>query len=359
LCIQALSRDLGIKDEELVNIATLPAEDHPPPLDFDEPPKTAEEIPLQRHGALLLLAARSAANVLWPGAGTARVPIYPDLAVIFSNFIGNGAAEEQPQALHDALLTITAMSLHDQVEQPTDEKQYSDLVLSVTTCSSRQIYNSLRKIPATIARSHPDEVTRFKLIRRILEKEELVYARETAIGWLKDEILTAPEPNTSFHDPHYFSVLFPIIFNVAELESLVDPSSNVVVPFLRFTQTVAPYTHAALSLYYILLSSTQLRDKLELDKTQHAFQTKFLPRLKSTYRAFEDDLPQNGGDGQIEAAIGEDMCRSGMARSVGLLSHVIEQVEEKLAELYAHDEAGISGQADLDKVEKVKAATAV
>lgn len=355
-----MSRDLGIKDEDLVKIATLPAEDLPPPLDFDELPKTADEIPLQRHGALLLLAARSAANVLWPGAATARVPVYPDLAVIFSNFIGGGAAEEQPQALHDALLTITTMSLNGQVEKPTDEKQYADFVLSVTTCSSRQIYNSLRKIPSTIARSHPDEIARFKLIRRILEQEELVYARETAIGWLKDEILAAKESSTIFHDPHYFSILFPIIFNEAELESLVDPSSNAVVPFLRFTQTVAPYTHAALSLYYILLSSAQLRDKLKLGKTQHAFQTKFLPRLKSTHRAFEDDLPQNGGDGQIEAAIGEDMCHAGMARSVGLLSHVIEQVEEKLAELYAHDEAGeASGQADLAEIEKIKAATAV
>jgi hypothetical protein len=345
-----------------VQIATLPAEDHPPPLDFDELPKTADKIPLQRHGALLLLAARSAANVLWPGAATARVTVYPDLAVIFSNFIGNEDAQEQPQALHDALLTITAMSLHDQVENPADEKQYVDLVLSATTCSSRQVYNSLRKIPSTIARAHPDELARFKLLRRILETDELVYARETAIGWLKDEILAAAEPKTTiFHDPGYFRVLFPIIFNVAKLESLAAASSsNAVVPFLRFTQTVAPYTHAALSLYYILLSSPQLRDKLELSKTQHAFQTKFLPQLKSTYRAFEGDLLQNGGEGQIEAAIGEEMCHSGMARSVGVLSHVIEQVEEKLAELFGHDEAGdTSSPEDLAKVEKIKAATTV
>lgn len=355
--MQALSRDLGIKDQDLAQIATLPAEDHSPPLDFDELPKTADEIPLQRHGALLLLAARSAANVLWPGAPTARVPVYPDLAVIFSNFIGNEAAEEQPQVLHDALLTITVMSSHDQVEKPTDEKQYAAFILSMTTCSSRQVYNSLRKISIPIARAHPDETTRFRLIRRILETEELVYARETAIGWLKEEILAA-EPSAIFHDPDYFRVLFPIIFNVSELESLVDPS-NLVSSFLRFTQTISPYTHAALSLYYILLSSAQLRDKLELSKTQHAFQTKFLPRLKSTYRAFEDDLLQNGGDGQIEAAIGEDMCHSGMARSVGLLSHVIEQVEEKLAELYAHDEAGDISPEDVARVEKIKAATAV
>ncbi|CRG83657.1 hypothetical protein PISL3812_01012 [Talaromyces islandicus] len=360
--ICALSRDLGIKDQDLVQIATLPAEDHLPPLDFDDLPKTADEIPLQRHGALLLLAARSAANVLWPGAATARVPVYPDLAVIFSNFIGNEDAPEQPQVLHDALLTITTMSLHNQVEKPADEKQYADFVLSVTTCSSRQVYNSLRKIPSTIARAYPDDIARFKLLRRVLETKELVYARETAIGWLKDEILAAAEPSaTIFHDPDYFRVLFPIIFNVAELESLAAASSsNAVVPFLQFTQTVAPYTHAALSLYYILLSSAQLRDKLELAKTQHAFQTKFLPQLKSTYRAFEGDLLQNGGDGQIEAAIGEEMCHSGMARSVGVLSHVIDQVEEKLAELYAHDEAGdTSSPEDLAKIEKIKAATTV
>lgn len=325
-----MSRDLEIKDDDLVQLAKLPAKDHPPPLDFDKLPKTAEEIPLQRHGALLLLAARSAANVLWPGAATARVAVYPDLAVIFSNFVGDKTAEEQPQALHDALLTITAMSLQGEIENPADEKQYADLVLSATTSSSRQIYNSLRKVPATIARSHPDELTRFGLIRRVLEQEDLVYARETAIGWLKDEILATE--SSVFHNPENFRTLFPIMFNEAELGSLVE-SSDLVDPFLRFTQTVAPYTHAAVSLYYILLSSPQLRDQLEVGKTQNEFQTKFLPRLKSTQRVFESDLTANGGDGQIEAAIGEDMCRAGMARSVGLLGHIVEQVEEKLDEI--------------------------
>ncbi|KAH8696725.1 YAP-binding/ALF4/Glomulin [Talaromyces proteolyticus] len=363
--ICALSRDLGIKDEYLLQIVTSPVETRPPPLDFDELPKTADEIPLERHGALLMLAARSSASILFSGSQPVHIPVYPDLAVIFANFVGVGTPNEQPQALHDALLTITTISSHDKVGEPIDEKQYTDLSLAVTTCSSRQIFNSLRRIPSTIARSHPSDTARFKLIRKIFENEDLLYARETAVGWLKDEILAPTadisSQNTVFLNPHYFSVLFPIIFNPAEFDSM-DIATDIVAAFLRFSQALAPYTHAALSLYYILLSSTQLRNKLELSHGYPFFKTEFLPRLKSTCQLLEEDLSANGGDGKIEAAIGEDMCHIGLARSVGLLSHIIAQVEEKLGDLIAHDEETIgSGRNtfDISKVEAIRFATAV
>lgn len=302
---------------------------------------------MERHGCLLLLAARFSATVLFSQQDNIRIPIYPDLAVIFTNFIGvpstsDGAGLEQPQALQDALLALTVISIREKIEEPVNDRQYEDFVLALTACSSRQSYNSLRRIPSTVVRSHPSPNARFNLIRKVLEDENLLYARESAIGWQKDEILATTaanaEPNI-FVDPRCFSALFPLLFNPAELSALdVSSSGNIVVSWLRFSQILASPIHAALSLYYILLSSSKLRDRLQLRKSYRSFRTNFLAPLKAVCHAFEEDLTANGGDGKIEAAVGEDACQVGMARSVGLLQHIIEQIEERVADVFDDDD---------------------
>jgi hypothetical protein len=324
-----------------LDIVLTPAESHPPPLDFEEAPKTAGEIPLERHGALLLLAARSSAAILFEGAETARISVYPDIGVILSNFVGSGtadeAADEQAQALHDALLALTIISSQKEVEKPADDKQFTALVLALTRCSCRQTYNGLRNIPAAIVHSNPSQIARFRLIQDILQKEELLYARESAIGWLKDEILTVaktPDDHDNiFVDPQHFSEISMSLYNASAFESL-DISAGIVVSWIQFSQSLAPYLHAALSLYYVIVSSPRLREQLKIDNERISFRKNFLEPLKSFCHTFEEDLVQNGGDGRIEGVVGEEMCQVGMAQSVGLLFHIIEQVDEKLNDLF-------------------------
>ncbi|KAF3400510.1 hypothetical protein DPV78_006036 [Talaromyces pinophilus] len=339
--ICALSRDIGIKDDDLLAIVLTPAESHLPPLDFEEAPKSAEEIPLERHGALLLLAARSSAATLFEGAETARIPIYPNIEVILSNFVGAGvtdeAAEEQAQALHDALLALTIISSQKGVETPSDDQQFKALVLALTRCSRRQTYNGLRNIPAVILHSNPSLESRFSLVQDIIQKDELLYARESAIGWLKNEILAAArthdEHDNIFIDPQHFSKISTSLYNTSMFQSL-DMSAGIVISWIQFSQSLAPYLHAALNLYYAIISSPQLRGQLKIENEYTSFRKNFLEPLKSTCHAFEGDLVHNGGDGRIESVVGEDMCQVGMAQSVGLLFHIIEQVDEKLNDLF-------------------------
>lgn len=341
--ICALSRDIGIKDQDLLNIVLTPAESHPPPLDFEDAPKSAEEIPLERHGALLLLAARSSAATLFEGAETARIPIYPNMEVIFSNFVGAGgadeAADEQVQALHDALLALTIISSQKEVETPADDQQSKALVLALTRCSCRQIYNGLRNIPAVIVHSNPSQESRFNLIHDIIQKDELLYARESAIGWLKNEILAAAkthdEHDNIFIDRQHFSKISKSLYNTSTFQSL-DMSTGIVISWVQFSQSLAPYLHAALNLYYVIISSPQLCKQLKIENEYASFRKNFLEPLNSICHAFEEDLVQNGGDGHIEAVVGEDMCQAGMTQSVGMLFHIIEQVDEKLNDLFGH-----------------------
>jgi hypothetical protein len=279
---------------------------------------------------------------------------------------------EQPQVLLDALLALTVVSVEKLPQISPEDKEYEDFVLTLTACTSRQIYNTIRRLPAVVVHSHSSSISRFKLIRRALEKENLLFARDSSIGWLKDEILSAadmkggaegktnvPSPDPKiFTNPHYFSVLFPLLFNSGEL--FLDATPGLVASWLRFSQSLAPSIHAALSLYYVLISSPRLRQLLELEKTYPYFWNRFLIPLKSLCLAFESDLSMNGGDGRIEAAIGEELCEIGMARSVGVITLLIEQVEETLSDVFDLEEAALKEPSadDIAKVAEIREKTA-
>ncbi|GLA15902.1 hypothetical protein AnigIFM62618_002459 [Aspergillus niger] len=346
--ITALSRDFGLNDKKLLEIALQAPKDQPLPLDFEEPPRKADEIPLERHGSLLLLAARAATAELFSSGQVSPIVIFPDLARIFQNFVGgynspDEVAFGQPQVLLDSLLTLTVFSMQKPSDTTPHEKDFVDFVLTLTACTARQNYSSVRRIPGTIIQTHPSQVTQFKVIRTVLEDDRFQSVKDSAIGWLKTGILeaansskagTSAEPSV-YLDPHYFSVVFPSLFNSSDL--FMNVSSDLVASFIKFSQTLSPSIHAALSLYYTIVSSPHLRKQLQLEKTYVYFRNRFLEPLKSLCHAFEADLAQNGGDGKIEAAVGESLSQVGMARSVGLISYMLEQVEDAVGEAFVDE----------------------
>ncbi|KAB8239238.1 uncharacterized protein BDW43DRAFT_75758 [Aspergillus alliaceus] len=368
--ITALSRDFGLDDKQLLTVVSQPPDQHPQPLDFDEPPKKVEEIPLERHGALLLLAARAAMAELFSSGQVTPIAVFPNLAQIFDNFVGGHNTPDeiafgQPQALLDSLLTLTVFSMQKSIGEPSNETEFRRFILSLTACTTRQTYNSIRRIPGTIVHSHPSHIVRFKTIRQFLEDDRYQLVKDSAIGWLKDEILEASKNSSSspessiFCNPHYFSVLFPLLFNSSEL--LLNVSSDIVASWIKFSQTFTPSIHAALSLYYILISSSTLRTQLQLEKTYIYFRNRFLEPLKSLLHAFERDLTRNGGEGKIESAVGENMCQVGMARSVSLVSHALEQVEDAMGDVFvvADDELQEPSTDDIARVDKIRKETAL
>lgn len=289
--------------------------------------------------------------------------VFPDLARLFANFVGgfqtpDEVAFGQPQPLLDSLLTLTVFSMEKSIGEPSSDTEFSSFVLELTACTARQNYSTVRRIPSAIVHSHPSEVTRFKLIRRVLEDDSLQTAKDSAIGWLKDGILATSNPGSIFHNPHYFSVLFPLLFNSTHL--FLDVSSGIVASWVKFSQTLAPSIHAALSLYYILVSSAQLRHQLQLEKTYLFFRNRFFEPLRSLCHAFEADQKDHGGAGRIEAAVGRDMCEIGMARSVGLVSHTLEQVEEVVDDVFVLSDKELQepNADDIARVEAVRKETA-
>ncbi|KAJ5356782.1 YAP-binding/Alf4/Glomulin [Penicillium concentricum] len=351
--ILALSRDVGIDNEELLSIISRPSKDQTAQLDFDEPPTSPDQIPLERHGSLLLLAARAAGATLFASGQPLRpVPVFPELAQIFHNFVGGHSnldevAFGQPHALLDSLLALTVYALQQPIKTPSSDTEFKDFVVILTACTARQSHGIVRQIPAAIVQSHPSPETRFKLIHKILEDEHLASARDSAIAWLKDELLRPTQSSdTVFQDPLYFWALFPALFKPVTAAS---SASDLVASWSRLTQTQGPQLHSALNLYYLLLSSPSLRDQLHLERTVKFFRAHVLNPLRQVFRSFEDDLTAKGGEGIIEAAVGEEMCQIGNARSVGLIGLTLDQIEETANDAFGPDEEDLGEYSEAEE----------
>lgn len=270
--------------------------------------------------------------------------------MIFKNFVGETTnfdeiAFGQPHALLDSLLAVTVYALQQPINPPSSESEFKDFVVTLTACTARQSHGIVRQIPATVFRSHPSRETRFKLIYTILEDEHLASARDSAIAWLKEELLASS--STLFQDPHYFWALFPTLFSPVKAAS----SSDLVVNWTRLTQTQGPPLHSALNLYYLLLSSTSLRSQLQLEKTVKFFRAHVLNPLRQIFHSFEGDLTAKGGEGVIEAAVGEEMCQIGNARSVGLIGLTLDQIEETIGDAFGSDDADLGEHSKADEAQ--------
>lgn len=253
------------------------------------------------------------------------------------------------------MLALTVHTLQQPINSPSSKTEFKDFVLRLTASTARQSHEIVRQIPTAIIRSQSSSETPFKLIYSILEDENLALARDSAIAWLKDELLrsSGPSPSTLFQDPHYFWALFPALFNPVSAAR----SSDLVASWICLNQTRGPPLHSALNLYYLLLSSPSLRSQLQLGKTVKFFRGDVLNHLRDIFHKFEADLTTKGGEGVIEAAVGEEVCQIGNARSAALIGLTLDGIEHLINELFGSDDADLetysgTDEAQVDKIRK-------
>ncbi|KAJ5690608.1 hypothetical protein N7462_005000 [Penicillium macrosclerotiorum] len=295
---------------------------------------------------------RAAGTTLFASANSMpSLSVFPDLAQIFSNFLGeptnlDETTSGQPQVLLDALQALAVFAMQGPIKPPASEIEFKDFVVTLTACTARQTHAIARQIPEAVVRSHPDPKTRFKIIRTILEQDQLLPVRDSAISWLREELLGVDSCNTVFHDPLWFWSIFPMLLPPIDVDF---ETKHLVQSWVRFTQTRGPSLHSTLNLYYLLLSSNKLRDSLQLEKTAKYFRSQVLSPLRELFRAIEGDLTSKGGDGLIEAAVGEEMCQAGIARSVGLIGLTLDQIEEVSDEHFGTDETDLQVYSDQDE----------
>lgn len=349
----------------MIDVISQPSESQLPPLDFEDIPTSPEDIPLERHGCLLLLAARYATTILFEsGRPVVETSVFPDLANIFSNYLGQPKLPEggiigEPDVLIDSLLTLVVLSIERPVETPESDEQFENFVLSLVACSRTprlKKYNRIDRLAWTVFHSNPSPLSRFRLVRKVLEDQgDLGFAKESAIGWIKEEILSATKPidddkpseaskeENVFIDVKYFASLFPLIYDATNLplekeSSPSSPLSPLTLLFLEFTQNLAPYHLAALNLYYLLTQSRDLRNRLEIAELDPYFGNHYKSQVLHQLFLFIDDKPSRGGEGIIEKELGEETTRAGM-HLIEIASHTMGLLDDSVADMLIEAES--------------------
>lgn len=342
--VVALTQDLGLNYNELLQtVMDAEVEKRGVPGTEDEPPATAEDIPLSRTGSLLLVAARQVKQELYASAKADELPsiaIFPDHAIILSNFVGALGPQTvglEPEPLLDTILALGLVALEkNNVGEPKDDESFAQYLQTISLISANTPSPSLRGLAhyltSTVLRSHPHDLVRLTFIRDTLEHCPYENLKASAVSWLKGETLEANAPGHQtdnegetniFATPVAISTVAPFLWpDLAEQYK----SAELADSWIQFRQELGFYV-AALNFYYLLLQAGYLHDTLGVKelKIEH-----YTNPLKDAAARFNEALAK-GADNEL-GLDGEDALEQAKA-DVGLLEKVIDWVEGGLKKL--------------------------
>ncbi|KAF2251198.1 DUF1760-domain-containing protein [Trematosphaeria pertusa] len=351
--IVALAQDLGMKTEELVQAIMDPEiEKQGIPGAEDEPPNSAEDIPLSKTGSLFLFAARSVKQELYSNVSVDDTPsicIFPDHATILANFVGVMGQQTvglEPEALLDTVLALGLIALEkNAVGEPKDDEDFARYLQTTSLVSANTPSPSLRYhahyLTSTILRSHPSDLVRLTFIRDTLEHCPYENLKASAVTWLKGETLEAnpniphsanpatddSNPPNIFATPVALSTVAPFLF--PDLTHTYHSAVEISEPFMQFRQELGFYL-AALNFYFLLLTARPLHDVLDIKGLHEGsnMEEHYLTPLKEAASNFKTSL-EEGGELRIAEADGIGQAKMDIA----LLEEAIGMVERALSKL--------------------------
>jgi hypothetical protein len=334
--VVALTQDLGLKTEDLMRtVLDAEVEKRGIPGTEDEPPSSAEDIPLSRTGSLLLLTARSVKQQLYASANSddlSAVSIFPEHATILSNFVGALGPQTvglEPDALLDTVLAHGLIALEqNNVGEPKDDESFAQYLQTVSLISANTPSPSLRGhahyLTTTVLRSHPHDLVRLTFIRDTLEHCPYENLKASAVSWLKGETLEANTPHAEvdgetniFATPVALSTVAPFLWpDLTNHYTSID--TDIAEAWVQFRQELGFYV-AALNFYYMLLRAQQLHESLGI-KDLHLGH--YIDPMKKVVTRFRHELEAGGGKLDLEGD-GLEQAKA----DVGLLEKVVDWVE--------------------------------
>jgi hypothetical protein len=334
--VVALTQDLGLKTEDLMRtVLDAEVEKRGIPGTEDEPPSSAEDIPLSRTGSLLLLTARSVKQQLYASANSddlSAVSIFPEHATILSNFVGALGPQTvglEPDALLDTVLAHGLIALEqNNVGEPKDDESFAQYLQTVSLISANTPSPSLRGhahyLTTTVLRSHPHDLVRLTFIRDTLEHCPYENLKASAVSWLKGETLEANTPHAEvdgetniFATPVALSTVAPFLWpDLTNHYTSID--TDIAEAWVQFRQELGFYV-AALNFYYMLLRAQQLHESLGI-KDLHLGH--YIDPMKKIVTRFRHELEAGGGKLDLEGD-GLEQAKA----DVGLLEKVVDWVE--------------------------------
>lgn len=286
----------------------------------DEPPKSAEDIPLSRLGSLMLYTARCVSTVLYhrPFDAISPFQLFPDHQELMkhcmaSHDMGNGQLGTEPEALIDAVLALGLLSLEqDNIGDPATDEQFNEylqvVALLSSNCPNANLRGHAHYLTSTVLRSQPDEEVRLSFIRDTLEHCPFENLKVSAVGWIKGETIEANPPTpipghdhghnqngdaTSFFGkPLALESLAPYLFPDLVADLVAAPIQDAWMAF----QTNVSFYLASLNLLYLLLCAKHLHQKLEIPElwNNNDIAGSFVQPLRDARTRFSKELDVGG-----------------------------------------------------------------
>lgn len=340
----SLADDLFIKDADLL-AAALTVESVPSNLGTeDEPPASAEDIPLSRVGSLLLHTARQS-SVYLHGSRPKEEPqpfaIFPDHHEILKHCLsspasGTGTLGTEPYALIDGALALGLICLEqDSIGEPQSDEDFNTYLqlisLLSSNCPSPNLRGHAHYLTSTVLRSHPDDNVRLSFIRDTLEHCPFENLKVSAVGWIKGETIeanppttmpghdsagTSTPPNSVFATPLALDSLAPFLFPALSADILTPPIDE---SYATFAANLSFYL-SSLNLLYLLLCAKHLHSPLEIQDLwkDNDVAGSFLQPLRDASARFKQAM-------EPSKELEEDRTESALAE-MNMLDEVVERV---------------------------------
>jgi hypothetical protein len=352
----ALTQDLGLSTQDLYKTIMDPESETEKqiPGGEDEPPSSAEDIPLSKTGSLFLFAARQVKQELYATASKnkdAAMSIFPEHSTLLTNFVGalsQGTVGMEPEGTLDAILALGLIAIEkNNIGEPKDDELFAQYLQTASMISANCPSPSLRYhahyLTSTLLRSHPSDLVRLTFIRDTLEHCPFTNLKTSAVGWLKGETLEANVPQAHDHShtdsasdsgdhtnifatPVALTTVSPFLF--PDLTHSWTSAVEISESWMNFRSDLG-FILASLNFYYLLLTAKMLHENLDIVGLQKNanIESGFLAPLKSVVGRFREGLKEGGelygSDGDVAASLGD----------LSLVEDVVERVERGIKTL--------------------------
>lgn len=320
--MQALARDLGLEGYEFLlssikTAAILPEAEGDGTAgsspDDESPPSSPEDIPLSPSGSLFLVTSAIFSSFMFD-ANTAlpKWTIFPNHANLVQHFIGKNGVDtvgSEETGVIDSILAIGLVleETNKFVNGPLEDEDFLQQIQTLSLLSANTPDPTLRYhahlLTSAILHAHPVDKTRLTFISDTLENCPYENLRASAVGWLKEEIITAHQRKSQniFSSTVALSstqpYLFPATMALTEV-NVADAWTDVKISF--------PF-HMAVLNFIIFISA---------EPYAHVVPSGMLSVVEEVYLG-----PLRVAQGSIEAAL----------KAGGVLREKLEQIEADVA----------------------------
>jgi hypothetical protein len=254
--------------------------------------------------------------------------LFPEFAMILEHTIGDESMNDiitGRASLADAVIFLGLfISNTSMYIPPEDDPTFTSTLqrlslLSANTPSAILRFNAHTLTTKTL-HSHPSGNTRLAFIQDTLQHCPYENLKTSAVGWLKDEILSADRgDNAESSDSALFTT--PSTFSTLSASLFLDPRKLIPSPH-NYSCFYAHFTFylASLNLLYLLITSPSLFVSLDV---------KSLIETSDIRRQYLAPLKQISED--VQAQTDED-AEENMFGEMGLLDGMLEMIEEAMKE---------------------------